>query len=267
MRNSFLILLVAGVAYAGSAVTADEIMARVAENQERAQKLRSEFVYQQKLLIRLRDGKGKLVREEADEYAVTPIADGTRKELTASRKFGRPGKLAEGDAELVDDLRDDLTNDQKAKDGLGRKLFPLTAQEQRKYKFQLAGEEVHRGLPVYRITFQPKEKGEDISCDDDPWVGEALVSRDDYQPVLITTEMAHKVPLLVRTMLGTNLHGLGFSVRYQKFDESLWFPVSYGTEFRVRALFFYNRSIVVSLENTGFRRAKIDSVISFDEPQ
>ena len=94
-----------------------------------------------------------------------------------------------------------------------------------------------------------------------------LVSRDDYQPVLITTEMAHKVPLLVRTMLGTNLHGLGFSVRYQKFDESLWFPVSYGTEFRVRALFFYNRSIVVSLENTGFRRAKIDSVISFDEPQ
>jgi hypothetical protein len=98
-------------------------------------------------------------------------------------------------------------------------------------------------------------------------VGEALVSRDDYQPVLITTEMAHKLPLLVRTMLGTNLHGLGFSVRYQKFDESLWFPVSYGTEFRVRALFFYNRSIVVSLENTGFRRAKVDSVISFDEPQ
>jgi len=32
-------------------------------------------------------------------------------------------------------------------------------------------------------------------------------------------------------------------------------------------LFFYNRSIVVSLENTGFRRAKVDSVISFDEPQ
>ena len=68
-------------------------------------------------------------------------------------------------------------------------------------------------------------------------------------------------------MLGTNLHGLGFSVRYQKFDEGLWFPVSYGTEFRLRALFFYSRGIVVSLENTGFRRAKVDSAIAFDEPQ
>ena len=40
-------------------------------------------------------------------------------------------------------------------------------------------------------------------------------------PLLITTELARKVPLLIRTMLGTNLHGLGFSVPYQKFDEGL----------------------------------------------
>jgi hypothetical protein len=102
---------------------------------------------------------------------------------------------------------------------------------------------------------------------DGPWSGEALVSCADYQPVLIITELARKVPLLVRTMLGTNLQGLGFSVRYQKFGEGLWFPVSYGTEFRIRALFFYSRSIVVSLENAGFKRAKVDSAIAFDEPR
>jgi hypothetical protein len=65
--------------------------------------------------------------------------------------------------------------------------------------------------------------------------------------------------------LGTNLHGAGFSVRYQKFDDGVWFPVSYGTEFRVRALFFYNRSIVVSLENAGFQRARVSSRIEFAE--
>jgi hypothetical protein len=113
---------------------------------------------------------------------------------------------------------------------------------------------------VYRIAFAPKEKRMDGG-----WKGEVLVSRDDCQPVLVTTRLAHKIPLLVRTALGTNLSGLGFSVRYQKFDDGLWFPVSYGTEFRVRALFFYSRSIVVSLENTGFQRASVSSRIEFAE--
>ena len=54
-------------------------------------------------------------------------------------------------------------------------------------------------------------------------------------------------------------------MRYQKFDDGLWFPASYGTEFRLRALFFYNRSIVVSLENTGFQRALVSSRIEFAE--
>src|SRR5260370_38682508 len=125
MRNSLLILLLASAGYAGSPLTADDIMARVAENQERAQKLRSEFIYQQKGLIRLRDGKGKLVREEAEEYAVTPTPDGTRKELTASRKFGRPGKLAEEDADMAGDLGAGLRKQGKPKDGISGKLFPV----------------------------------------------------------------------------------------------------------------------------------------------
>jgi hypothetical protein len=189
MVKSLLILLMAGVSCATPAPTPEDIMARVAENQNRAEKLRSEFVYQQKVLIRLRDGKGKLVREEVDEYVVTPTPDGTKKELTSSRKFGRPGRLAEEDADLAKDLRHDLTNDRKAKDGLNRKLFPLTAEEQRRYRFQLAGEEVHRGLPVYRITFRPKEMGEYLGSEG-PWSGETLVSRDDYQPVGLSSASA-----------------------------------------------------------------------------
>ncbi len=215
-------------------------------------------MYQQKILVRLHDGRGKLVREQSNEYLVTPTPDGTKKEMTASREQARKGKLAEMDAEIVSDLRDELTNDRESKDGLNRRLFPLTAEEQRKYDFKFAGDEDYRGLPVHRITFTPNSSNAE-------WKGEVLVSRDDYQPVLVATQLAHKIPLLVRTALGTNLHGLGFSVRYQKFDDGLWFPVSYGTEFRLRALFFYNRNIVVSLENTGFRRANVSSRIEFAE--
>jgi hypothetical protein len=238
--------------------SAETIMARVAENQARSERLRSSFVYQQKVLVWLHDSRGKLVREESREYLVTPTPDGTKKELTASRERARPGKLAGMDADIAHDMRDELTNDRKSKDGLNRNLFPLTAAEQRKYSFRLAGDEVYRGLPVYRITFAPKDSG-------GAWKGEVLVSRDECQPVLVATQLAHKLPLLVRTALGTNLHGAGFSVRYQKFDDGVWFPVSYGTEFRVRALFFYNRSIVVSLENAGFQRARVSSRIEFAE--
>ena len=240
--------------------SAETIMARVAENQARSQSLRSAFVYQQKVLVRLHDGRGKLVREESNEYLVTPTPDGTKKEMTASREQARNGKLAEMDAEIASDLRDELTNDRESKDGLNRRLFPLTAEEQRKYDFKLAGDEDYRGLPVHRITFTPNSSNAE-------WKGEVLVSRDEYQPILVATQLAHRIPLLVRTALGTNLHGLGFSVRYQKFDDGLWFPVSYGTEFHLRALFFYNRSIVVSLENTGFRRANVSSRIEFAEAQ
>ena len=218
--------------------SAETIMARVAENQARSERLRSSFVYQQKVRVRLHDGGGKVVREESREYLVTPTPDGTKKEVTASREQARKGKFAGMDAEIAESMRDEMINDRESRDGLSRNLFPLTAAEQRKYDFKLAGSEVYRGLPVYRIAFAPKDAS-------GAWKGEALVSRDECEPVWVATEFAHKLPLLVRTALGTNLNGVGFAVRYQKFDNGVWFPVSYGTEFRVRALFFYNRSIVV----------------------
>jgi len=63
--------------------------------------------------------------------------------------------------------------------------------------------------------------------------------------------------------LGTDIRGLGFSVSYQKFADGVWFPVSYGGEFAVRALFFYKRRISVALTNSDFRRAGVTSNIAY----
>ena len=66
---------------------------------------------------------------------------------------------------------------------------------------------------------------------------------------------------MVRALLGRVLPGLGFNVEYRRFDEGVWFPVSFGTEFRLRAVFFINRDIMISLENSAFERAKVESKI------
>jgi hypothetical protein len=75
------------------------------------------------------------------------------------------------------------------------------------------------------------------------------------------------LPLLVRTVLGTNLPGLGFTVQYRKFDDGVWFPVSYGTEFRIRAVFVYSRQVSISMVNSDFRHADVKSTVAFDSIQ
>ncbi len=46
------------------------------------------------------------------------------------------------------------------------------------------------------------------------------------------------------------------------------FPVSYGTEFHLRVLFGYARTIVMSLDNRDFRHASAESSIQFEsEPR
>src|ERR1035438_1084360 len=62
-------------------LTVDEIMARVAENQDRAKQARTEWVYQQDVLARLHRSNGKLAREESWQYVVMPQAKGFRKEM------------------------------------------------------------------------------------------------------------------------------------------------------------------------------------------
>ena len=73
--------------------------------------------------------------------------------------------------------------------------------------------------------------------------------------------MSRKIPFWVRTMLGTNLPGIGFNVQYRRFNDGVWLPVSFGTEFRLHVLFLINREISVSLENSGFQRARSESKI------
>jgi hypothetical protein len=268
-----LTLIVAvGASQAGGALNAAAIMAKVAANQDRAEKLRNDYVYQQRVRVVTRKTNGKLAREETTDYLVTPAPDGIKKEMKhidgrywhQHRYVDFHGDSAPNtdnlDGALVQSFRDDLVNS-KSKDGFGNDLFPLTSEQQKKYEFQLLGEQTVRGRNVYRIGFGPKDK-KDID-----WAGEAWIDARDFEPVRVFTKLSRRIPVLVRTLLGTDVPGLGFNVEYRRFDDGVWFPVSFGTEFRLRAVFFINRDITVSLENSGFRRTSVESAIDYQGPK
>jgi hypothetical protein len=256
-------------------------MARVAENQDRAVEMRTAFVYHQNVLVRVNRSNGKLAREEYSEYTVTPTPQGTEKKRTLFRgkyadhgktvDFDHPGfehKKIDFDAGFVSSIEDSLLNDKRSRDGIAHDFFPLTSKEQRKYNFKLEGTEDYRGTPVYRITFAPKKKpfildADEAGDDEADWAGEVLVHRGEFQPVLITTTLAEKIPLWVKAVFGTDVRELGFKVTYKRFDEGLWFPVTYGGEFKFRALFLYSRRIGLSLQNSDFERTAVDSKINY----
>jgi hypothetical protein len=62
-------------------------------------------------------------------------------------------------------------------------------------------------------------------------------------------------------VLGTSLPGIGFDVEYQHFAEGVWFPVSFGTEFRLRVVFLIKRDIAISLRNSGFEHVHVKSEV------
>ncbi len=261
---------------------ADIIMAKVAVNQDRAQEMRSAFVYHQNMLIRFKRSNGRLAREEEREYVVMPAEKGFKKDLTHFvGKYEKGGKLIaydkpgyqykglDIDGDLANDMANDLANDKNSRDGITNDLFALTAQKQKRFAFKLEGKEDYRGRQVYRVTFKPK-RASLLDCDDDDdstcWAGEALIDPKEYQPVLVTTWLAKGIPMAVQILLGTNIKFLGFKVAYQKFDEGLWFPVTYGGEFYVRGLFLYKRTIAMSVVNSGFQKADVSSIVSFQPP-
>ena len=252
----------------------DSIMSRVALNQAKSQDLRSQYVYTQKQLLRMVRPGGRVAREERREYTVLPKYRGVKRSLVSFQgryethgrytAFDKPGYHYKGldlDADLLDSASDDMTNDGNSQNGIANDLFPLTYHQQLKYDFHLEGSETYRGHAVYRVSFEPKKRGFDDG--DAMWKGEALIDREDLQPVLITTSMAMKLPLAVRTLLGTDIKGLGFTVNYQKFAEGVWFPVSYGGEFQIKGVFFYRRTMSVSMANSDFRRADVNSTIAY----
>ncbi|MFZ0732887.1 MAG: hypothetical protein WAM79_11230 [Candidatus Sulfotelmatobacter sp.] len=247
-------------------LSADAIMARVAENQDRSEALRKEFVYRQHIHIVTHKPGGRLMREETADYDVTPMPDGTEKKLSLltgrywhKRKYqafaGEPIPEEDSlDGDLVKDFRNDLTDD-KSKDGLGKDLFPLTSGEQKNYDFQLLGKEIQDGREVYHIRFRPRDK------DEITWAGEAFIDAAEFEPVRVFTKLSRRIPFMVRTLLGTDLPGIGFNVVYRRQEDGVWFPATFGTEFRIRAVFFINRDISISLENSGFERTHVKSTI------
>lgn len=250
-------------------LSAAEIMKKVAENQDREQKTRASFLYEQNIRIDTRRTNGKLAREERATLLVTPTPKGVdKKRQSITGRYWYKGRYIDFksepiphadslDGQLVSNFRDDLTND-TTKDGLAKDLFPLTSDEQKDLTFELAGEQTVAGRKAWRIRFGPADKHEIT------WAGEALIDEEEFQPVSVYTRLSRRIPFFVRTMLGTDLPGLGFSVQYARVEKDIWFPVSFGTEFRLRAVFFINRDISVSLENKNFKRATVRSDIHYE---
>ena len=270
----------------GGPLTAGDIMARVAANQDRSQALRVQYVYKQHIHIATHKPQTRMMREENADYDVVPLPDGTvqkqLKSLTGrywnkdkyvdfqSEPVPEPGstnadlvhnlrnhetvpEAGRTDADLIRNLREHLSND-KSKDGLARDLFPLTSEEQKSYEFKLLGREIEAGRDVYHIAFTPKNTAEPM------WAGEAVIDAAEFEPVRVFTKMSRPLPFLVRTMW-FDLPGIGFNVDYEREGDGVWFPSSFGTEFRLKVgpLFFFNRDISISLKNSGFERTHLES--------
>ena len=245
-------------------LSADAIMARVAANQDHSEALRKQYVYRQHIHILSHKPNGRLLREETADYDVVPTPDGTQKDLKLlTGRYWNKGKYetfqgepipdADGlDGSLIKGFRDDLSND-KTKDGLAKDLFPLSSEEQKDYEFKLLGRESLEGREVYHIGFRPKDKNEIT------WAGEAYIDAAEFEPVRVFTKLSRRIPFGVRTFLGTDLPGLGFNVVYKRQEDGVWFPATFGTEFRIHALFFINRDVSIALENTGFQHTHVES--------
>jgi len=239
-------------------------LVRVAANQDRSEALRKQYVYRQHIHIVTHKPKGRLLREETTDYDVVPTPEGTQKELKLlTGRYWQKGKYETFQGEpvpgsgsldggLIQGFRDDLLND-KTKDGLGRDLFPLTSEDQKDYEFKLLGQEMQAGRNLYHIGFRPKDKG------DLRWAGEAYIDAAEFQPVRVFTKLSRRVPFGVRVLLGTDVPGIGFNVVYERQADGVWFPATFGTEFRIRAVFFINREMSIALENTAFEKTHVES--------
>jgi hypothetical protein len=139
---------------------AAEIMRRVAENQDREQAARNQFIYQQVIHRTARYKNGKLIKEEFWTYTVTPNAKGTEKKLVSVKgRYLKNGAYLPFEGEPVPEVGhlsvvfDD--NESSTRDGLDSDLFPLTSEKQKEYTFECAGERIIKGRPAYRIQFHP----------------------------------------------------------------------------------------------------------------
>jgi hypothetical protein len=273
MKQFAWALLAASAAYCQTPPI-DDIMARVAANQEKSVEARKQFVYRQEELIRMLGSHGKVDCEQRREYTVTPSATGIERQLVANpENNGEPEHcsmhvaISNGEGLSVgssttetDSLSASLG---KTRDGVPSGLFPLTADAQRLYQYKLEGKEKYEGRLVYRVSFRPNHRKND---DGIPGFGKgkALVDAQEFQPVKVVTDLTFGIPLSVQILLGTNVHGIGFTVTYQRLADGVWFPADFGGEFSVRALFFFKQLVSLNTKNSGFKRTDVNSLVTYE---
>jgi hypothetical protein len=245
-------------------------MAKVAANQDHAEAERGHYVYLQHARITSRKGKTVLC-EEITDSRIAPTATSSEAQLinldgrvwqkhtylhytTLQKSKSTDIDIGDDDRELVESMRSSFTHD-RSKDGLAAGLFPLTSKSQTDYAFHLAGREHLNGREVFHIDFHPKDK------DGYGWRGDAYIDTTAFQPVVVRTAMARPIPFAVRTLLGTSVPGLGFTVVYEPVPDGIWFPVSFGTEFKLHVLFFYSREILLEARNSDFEKTHVSSKI------
>jgi hypothetical protein len=280
--------------------SADSVMNQVAVNQDAAEAERAHYIYVQHAKMASRRGD-MIMCEEITDYRFAPSVDGSNEQLlkidgrflrqhsyvpyTAllprdedkpkepakdSDKSGKKSKT-DKDKDPVDDPNSDETIDRdiventrwnlihdNSKDGINAHLFPLTSKDQAGYTFRMIGRERLNDRDVFHIAFRPKKK------DDFGWSGDAYIDTTALQPVLVSTGMARKIPFVVRTLLGTNLPGLGFTVTYAPQPDGVWFPITFSTEFKIHVLYFFHREIILNAENRDFEKTHVTSRIVGD---
>jgi hypothetical protein len=272
--------------YAAPDNDAAAIMSKAAANVEKATDSRRQFVYHESVVSSLVRSNGQVSRKENREYEVFPTDASTEKKLVSLHGELRRGKKTtlysevgfkdkgmDLDGDLIRDLTHDLVDEEDSRDGIPPDLFPLRAKDLSKYRFTLKEQFEYQGRRTYKILFEPAEKrkciaiGTDDECDGSAWKGEAWIDVAELQPARIFTQQAFRVPWGVKVFLGTNIQQSGFSVSYQRVAENVWFPASYGTEFRFNVLWGYKRTVTLSLVSGGFQKTDIASKIRYDAPK
>lgn len=310
---AMLLVRTAGLAQGPSAdapaLSAEAIMARVAENQDRTESARAQFVYVQHAKVQSRKGD-TVMCEEITDTRITPAPKGQTQTLLALSGHVRarhrvvhytalpkrsdsphdgadtkdqddgkemevnvgdketvvdadannaPVTVSDTDIDLVENMRAHLASDKDSKDGVRAGLFPLTSAQQKEMNFVLKGRETKNGRDTYHIVFRPKDNTEF------DWKGDAWIDANAFEPVVVRTALSRGVPLGVRLLLGTNVPGLGFTVIYAPQQGGVWFPSSFGTEFKIRVLFAFHRQIVMSVENRSFERTHVSATVHAEQ--
>ena len=273
-----VILCIAPACALGQEPDVAAIMERVAANQDRADTERARYTYVQHADVASHKGHKVLCRE-VTESRVTPTVDGSDQQLltlngslwldrhyvsythplTSTLQPGETRGITltddqNTDVNLVEHMRSNLTNT-RAKDGFNAGLFPLTGKAQTGYDYHLVRREPMNGHDTWLIHFKPRNR------EDFDWEGDAWIDTVAYQPVLVRTHLSRAVPFLVKTMLGTNVPGLGFAVTYAPQPDGVWFPVTFGTEFKIHVLFFFSRQITINIQNRDFQKTHTESHI------